>query len=107
MTDLTAERIKDLREKALERIAALPRVNLHRSETEALYEQLALLSMAERSLPDARSLEGVETFTRFELIDHTGAEPRGRVFVRYADLVIEQAIQDDGRTLKIFLRSAS
>lgn len=47
--------------------------------------------------------------TRFELIDHTKSVPeRGRIFSKYADafnkLSITLYLQDDGRTLKVFLK---
>lgn len=46
--------------------------------------------------------------TRIEVIDHTPAKPdddfRGRVYVKWEDnLKVELSVQDDGRTLKIFL----
>lgn len=39
--------------------------------------------------------------SRFELIDHT-AKKRGRMVVEYG-VDVEVSIQDDGRTMKVFL----
>jgi hypothetical protein len=39
--------------------------------------------------------------TRFEVIDHT-SKARGRVVVEYG-VKVEVSIQDDGRTMKVFL----
>lgn len=39
--------------------------------------------------------------TRFEVIDHT-SEKLGRILVRYG-VSVEVSIQDDGRTMKVFL----
>jgi len=39
--------------------------------------------------------------TRFEVIDHT-SEMLGRILVRYG-VSVEVSIQDDGRTMKVFL----
>ena len=39
--------------------------------------------------------------TRFEVIDHT-SKAKGRVVVEYG-VKVEVSIQDDGRTMKIFL----
>ena len=39
--------------------------------------------------------------TRFEVIDHSGDKP-GRVLVKYG-VNVEMSIQDDDKTLKIFL----
>lgn len=45
-----------------------------------------------------------DAITRVELIDHT-AKGEGREFVRYYDrpVSVETDIQDDGRTVKIFV----
>lgn len=43
-------------------------------------------------------LKGV---TRFEVIDHS-SKKRGRIVVEYG-VAVEASIQDEGRTLKIFL----
>lgn len=42
--------------------------------------------------------------TRFEVIDHTHTDPaaEGRILVRYG-VKVEVDLQDDGKTLKIFL----
>ena len=39
--------------------------------------------------------------TRFEVIDHSGDKP-GRVLVKHG-ISVEMSIQDDGKTLKIFI----
>lgn len=45
-----------------------------------------------------------DNVTRFEVIDHTEeAAPVGRIVVKY-DVRVERNYQDDGRTLKVFLR---
>jgi hypothetical protein len=43
--------------------------------------------------------------TRFEVIDHT-TDGEGRVLVRHG-VAVELVLQDDGKTLKAFLRDAS
>lgn len=43
-------------------------------------------------------ISGLDAVTRFEVIDHTG-----RVMIRYG-VTAESHLQDDGRTLKIFLK---
>lgn len=46
----------------------------------------------------------LDNVTRFEVIDHTlVADPVGRIVVKY-DVKVELSLQDDGRTLKVFLR---
>ena len=55
-----------------------------------------------------KKLPGLEKVTRFEVIDHTGIRESefGRILVRYFDndvIDLEAQLQDDGRTLKIFL----
>lgn len=42
-----------------------------------------------------------EKITRFEVIDHT-SEFQGRILVKYG-VRVEISIQDDGRTMKVFL----
>lgn len=42
-----------------------------------------------------------EKITRFEVIDHT-SEMLGRILVKYG-VNVEISIQDDGRTMKVFL----
>lgn len=42
-----------------------------------------------------------DKITRFEVIDHT-SEKLGRILVRYG-VSVEVSIQDDGRTMKVFL----
>ena len=42
-----------------------------------------------------------EEITRFEVIDHT-SELQGRILVKYG-VKVEISIQDDGRTMKVFL----
>lgn len=42
-----------------------------------------------------------EKITRFEVIDHT-SEMLGRMLVKY-DIKVDISIQDDGRTMKVFL----
>lgn len=42
-----------------------------------------------------------EKITRFEVIDHT-SELQGRILVKYG-VKVEISIQDDGRTMKVFL----
>lgn len=42
-----------------------------------------------------------EKVTRFEVIDHT-SELQGRILVKYG-VKVEISIQDDGRTMKVFL----
>ena len=42
-----------------------------------------------------------EKVTRFEVIDHT-SELKGRILVKYG-VKVEISIQDDGRTMKVFL----
>ena len=42
-----------------------------------------------------------EKITRFEVIDHT-SELQGRILVKYG-VKVEISIQDDGRTIKVFL----
>lgn len=42
-----------------------------------------------------------EKITRFEVIDHT-SELQGRILVKYG-VKVEISIQDDGKTMKIFL----
>ena len=44
----------------------------------------------------------MEKVTRFEVIDHTTDGSQGRVLVQY-DVVVQLSLQDDGRTLKVFL----
>lgn len=45
------------------------------------------------------------TVNRFEVIDHTeGGDGREMVKWKGADFKVETSVQDDGRTLKIFLR---
>jgi len=43
----------------------------------------------------------VEDVTRFEVIDHTESG-KGRVLVKH-DIKVELSLQDDGKTLKVFL----
>lgn len=43
--------------------------------------------------------------TRFEVIDHT-SEKLGRILVKY-DIKVDISIQDDGRTMKVFLTDIS
>lgn len=43
----------------------------------------------------------IEKVTRFEVIDHT-SELQGRILVKYG-VKVEISIQDDGRTMKVFL----
>lgn len=43
--------------------------------------------------------------TRFEVIDHT-SKKRGRIVVEY-DVKVELSLQDDNRTLKVFLTNRS
>lgn len=43
----------------------------------------------------------VDNVTRFEVIDHT-FKNKGRVLVEY-DVRVEISIQDEGRTMKVFL----
>ena len=45
--------------------------------------------------------EEVKNVTRFEVIDHT-RKGRGRIVVEYG-VMVEVSIQDDGKTMKIFL----
>lgn len=46
----------------------------------------------------------VSKVTRFELIDHReGSDTPGRAIVRY-DVDVELSLQDQGRTLKVFLK---
>ncbi len=52
----------------------------------------------------------VSKVTRFEVIDHTppsvGFGVGGRVFVHdHAHLDLELSLQDDGKTLKVFLKN--
>lgn len=43
-----------------------------------------------------------EDVTRVEVIDHTAGE--GRVYVKWdEDIQVELSLQDDGRTLKVFI----
>jgi len=42
-----------------------------------------------------------EKVTRFEVIDHT-SELQGRILVKYG-VKVEISIQDEGRTMKVFL----
>ena len=42
-----------------------------------------------------------EKITSFEVIDHT-SELQGRILVKYG-VKVEISIQDDGRTMKVFL----
>ena len=42
-----------------------------------------------------------DKITRFEVIDHT-SEFQGRILVKYG-VRVEISIQDDGRTMKVFL----
>lgn len=49
-----------------------------------------------------------KSITRFELINHTGGDisvssGKGRVVVLFPCPVIEASVQDEGKTLKIFL----
>ena len=40
--------------------------------------------------------------TRFEVINHTSTG-EGRAYIKYGNLEIEFSIQDEGRTLKVFI----
>lgn len=42
--------------------------------------------------------------TRLEIIDHSKKEPKGRVYVNSDIKDFELSYQDDGRTLKIFIK---
>ena len=42
--------------------------------------------------------------TRLEIIDHSNKDPKGRVYVNMDVKDIELSYQDDGRTLKIFIK---
>jgi hypothetical protein len=46
-------------------------------------------------------LEQIKKVNRFEVIDHTW-EKEGRIVVKYG-VDVEVSIQDDGKTMKIFL----
>ena len=46
-------------------------------------------------------MEGIDKVNRFEVIDHSG-EKIGRILVKYG-IKVEVSIQDDGRTMKVFL----
>jgi len=54
------------------------------------------------SLESAQMTNLGNMFKRFELIDHTSMG-KGRMSVRH-DVVVEYSEQDDGKTLKVFLR---
>lgn len=60
-----------------------------------LYHELCSMGVI---IPDEARL------TRFEVIDHSGIG-EGREFVRYyqGPVVVENSLQDDNRTLKIFI----
>lgn len=51
----------------------------------------------EQALTEARN-EALENVTRFEVIDENG-----RAYVRHG-VKVEQSLQDDGRTLKVFIK---
>lgn len=55
-----------------------------------------------------KSLSDFSNINRFELINHTGgdipvSQGRGRIVVLFPCPIIEFSIQDEGRTLKIFI----
>jgi hypothetical protein len=53
-----------------------------------------------KPIPDSPA-DPYEKISRFEVIDHT-RKRRGRIVVEYG-VQVEMSIQDDGRTMKIFL----
>jgi hypothetical protein len=57
--------------------------------------------MDERNDYNSIPEQSIDKITRFEVIDHT-KKMRGRFVVEYG-VKVEVSIQDDGKTMKIFL----
>ena len=57
--------------------------------------------MDERNDYNSIAIQPIDKVTRFEVIDHS-KKMRGRYVVEYG-IKVEVSIQDDGRTMKIFL----
>lgn len=53
-------------------------------------------------IPSRKSID-VANVTRFEVIDHS-ENGSGREYVRKGISILDVSLQDDGRTLKIFLK---
>ena len=53
-------------------------------------------------MPSRKSID-VANVTRFEVIDHS-ENGSGREYVRKGISILDVSLQDDGRTLKIFLK---
>ena len=61
--------------------------------------------MDERNDYNSIPNQPIDKVTRFEVIDHTRKQ-RGRIVVEYG-VNIEISIQDDGKTMKVFLTDKS
>jgi len=57
--------------------------------------------MDERNDYNSIPIQHIDKVTRFEVIDHTKKQ-RGRIVVEYG-IKVEVSIQDDGKTMKVFL----
>jgi hypothetical protein len=57
--------------------------------------------MDERNDYNSIAIQPIDKVTRFEVIDHTKKQ-RGRIVVEYG-VKVEVSIQDDGKTMKVFL----
>lgn len=57
--------------------------------------------MDERNDYNSIPIQTIDKVTRFEVIDHT-KKKRGRIVVEYG-VKVEVSIQDDGKTMKVFL----
>ena len=62
---------------------------------------LSVLHARVRELEQQVKLQTLDGVTRFEVIDHT-KDGGGRALVRYG-IRVQTSLQDEGRTLKIFL----
>ena len=76
---------------------ALPNFEMAKQEAEKHHK-------AKKAVPKA-TLEPLPHVTRVEVIDHrTGTMTRGRAFTAWDVPDVKIAYQDDGRTLKVFLK---
>ena len=64
-------------------------------------ETVGKITKIEESTPDLSAEEKNNKITRLEVIDETG-----RAYVKYFDGSLELSYQDEGRTLKIFIRTS-
>lgn len=79
----------------------LPDEDVH--EAAAIFLTRRLSGAPHEPSPDGPSAPDLSKVTRFEVIDHReGAQPFGRVFSAW-DASGEMSLQDNGRTLKLFL----